>query len=84
MAYGGEMTTSQRIAILEKAVAMARREVSVALLKVLATSAIGEGDERVVIGAHIQALKTIIDNATEELELLYEEVAEERDAQGQR
>jgi len=84
MAYSGEMTTTQRIGILEKAVAMARREVRVALLKVLATSTIGEREERALIRARIQALRTIIDNATEELELLYEEEVEERDAQGQR
>jgi hypothetical protein len=63
MDYSGEITTTQRIAILEKAVAMARREVSVALLKSLATSTIGERDERALIRARIQALKTIIDNA---------------------
>ena len=64
MDFSGEMTTTQRIAILEKAVAMARREVSVALLKVLATSTIGERDERALIRTRIQALTTIIDNAT--------------------
>jgi hypothetical protein len=56
MDYGGEMTTTQRIAILEKAVAMASREVSVGLLKVLATSTIGERDERALIRARIDRL----------------------------
>ena len=59
MDFSGEMTTTQRIATLEKAVTMARREVSVALLKVLATSTIGERDER---GSHPHTHPSFNDN----------------------
>ena len=84
MNCNGQMTTAQRISVLEKAFAMARREVSIAQLAVLATSTIDDWDERARIRARLLALKTIIENTAEEIDLLHEEQAEERDAQGLR
>ena len=84
MNYSGKMTMPERISILEKAVALARREISVASLEVLAVSAVGDADKRAEVRTRLLALGAIIDNAIEELELLYEGEAEEWATQGSR
>jgi hypothetical protein len=70
----GGSSTSERISILEGAIALARREISVASLEFLAVAATGNAAQGADVRARLVALGMVIDDALEELELLHEEL----------
>jgi hypothetical protein len=72
MNRNGELATRERASILQKVIATARREITVASLAALAVHAAGDEDQRAIVHAQLLALRTIIDNALAELETIYE------------
>jgi len=76
----GGTTIPERISVLEGAVALARREISVASLELLVVNATGEAAEYAGVRARLVALGMAIDTALEEL---YAEQTE-GDSQGTR
>jgi hypothetical protein len=71
MNRNGELAKRERASILQKVIATARREITVASLEALAVHAAGDEDQRAIVHAQLLALRTIIDNALAELETIY-------------